>query len=61
VDLAGDFLRRVNEMNVETARDAMILAGCFAVLPSDLTGKIAWVSLFLGGLYYFNGKIPREL
>lgn len=47
-------------MNFETARDALLLAGGFAILPSELTGKLAFVVLLLGGLYLLRGKVPKQ-
>jgi hypothetical protein len=60
-DLARAFLNKVNEMNIETGRDAILLAGGFALLPSELTGKLALVTLVLGGLYLLNGKVPKDV
>jgi len=59
-DLARAFMVKVNEMNLETGRDALLLAAGFAALPSDVTSKLAGVTAVLGSLYFLQGKVPKE-
>ncbi len=59
-DLARAFMEKVNEMNLETGRNAVILAAAFAALPHDLVAKLAAVSVVLGALYFLEGKIPKR-
>ena len=48
-------------MNLDTGKDAVIVSGVFAALPHDLTTKLAAVSLVIGALYFYNGKIPKNV
>jgi hypothetical protein len=59
-DLARAFMEKVNAMNIETGRNALILAALFATLPHDLTAKFAGISLIIGSLYFASGKIPKS-
>lgn len=59
-DLAKAFLVKVNEMNVETGLEALLLAASFAALPSDFTGRVAGVTVVVASLYFLQGKIPKE-
>jgi len=52
---------KVNSMNLETARDVIIVSSIFAVLPQDFTSKIAIFTLLFGGLYFLNGKLPKDV
>jgi hypothetical protein len=54
-------MEKVNAMNIETGRDAVILSGIFAALPHDLAAKFVSITLILGSLYFFNGKIPKNV
>jgi len=60
-DLATAFMTKVNGMNIDTVKDAVIVSGIFAALPYDVTGKLAAVTLCLGSLYLLNGKIPKDV
>jgi hypothetical protein len=51
---------KVNEMNVETGLEALLLAASFAALPSDFTGRVAGVTVVVASLYFLQGKIPKE-
>ena len=59
-NLARALLEKVNAMNIDSGRDAIILAALFASLPHDLTAKFAGVSLIIGSLYFASGKIPKS-
>lgn len=50
----------VNKMNIETGRDAVIISGIFAALPHDLVARFAAIGVIFGGLYFLNGKIPKN-
>ncbi len=54
-------MEKVNKMNLETARDAVLIASLFAVFPQEFTSKVALCTLALGGLYFMNGKLPNNV
>jgi len=58
-NLARAFMTKVNEMNLESGRDAFLLAVGFAALPSDFTGKLAGATALVTTLYLLRGKIPK--
>lgn len=60
-NLARAFMTKVNEMNLDTARDALIVSSLFAVLPYEFTSKIAFFTLIFTGLYFVNGKLPKDV
>lgn len=47
-------------MNLDNARDSILLAGIFAALPQEITSKVSIIALLLGGLYVLNGKLPKN-
>lgn len=58
--LAQAFLSKVNEMNVNTGRDVLIIATLFAALDHEFVFKVALSFVFIYGLYLLNGKIPTD-
>ena len=48
-------------MNIDSGRDAFIASFAFAALPHDLVFKFSIITLILGGLYFTNGKIPKDV
>ncbi len=54
-------MEKVNQMNTDTGIEALVLATAFAILPQELTFKLAASTLFLGGLYLLKGKIPESM
>ena len=52
---------KVNQMNVDTGREVLAYSLLFAVLPQDITSSLARVVILLGGLYFLNGKLPKEV
>lgn len=58
--LAQAFLSKVNEMNVNTGRDVLIVATVFAALDHDFVFKLALSSAFILALYLLKGKIPTD-
>ena len=60
-NLARAFMVKVNQMNLDTGRDVLLLASLFAILPQELTSKLAFVTVALSGLYFLNGKLPKNV
>jgi len=56
-NLAQAFLSKVNEMNVNTGRDVLIVATIFAALDHVFVFKLALSSILVLGLYLLKGKI----
>jgi hypothetical protein len=50
---------KVNQMNMDTAIDVVILSSFFAVLSHDFTFKVSLATVLVGGLYFNNGKLPK--
>jgi hypothetical protein len=59
-NLARDFLEKVNQLNNDTGRDCLFVAGIWSALPQGLAGSLATVSLLLGSLYLLRDKIPTK-
>jgi len=57
--LARAIMTKVNDMNVNTGFEAFALASAFAVLPQEVSFKLAACSLLLGGLYLLQGRVPK--
>lgn len=54
-------MKKVNKMNLDTGRDAVVIATLFAVLPHGFISRVAISTVVLGGLYLMNGKLPKNV
>ncbi len=53
-------MTKVNQMNLDTGRDVLLVSSLFALLPHDFVAKIGVSGLILGILYFLNGKLPKS-
>jgi len=55
--VAQKLLDKVNDMNISTGRDCLIVASIFAALPKDVTAPIAALGVIAAGAYFvLNSK-----
>lgn len=57
--LANAFVQKINNLNYQTATEAILYATVFALLPQTVTSPLAFFTLLFGALYYL--PIPNKV
>ena len=58
--MAQKILDKVNKMNVESARDCLIVATVFAALPDDIIKPAAALAAVAAGAYLYLNNSTEE-
>ena len=59
--MAQKILDKVNNMNIDTGRDCLVVASVFAALPDDITKPAAALAAVAAGAYlYLNNSAEEE-
>jgi len=58
--VANRILDKVNQLNTDTGRDAILITGIWSALPQEMSSTIAVIGVLFSILYYLNDVLPSD-
>ena len=53
-------MEKTNAMNLNSGRDAALIAAGYALLPTEFCAKLSAASFVLAALYLLKDRIPKD-